>query len=94
MSFRPVSVTKALYTLLIHFFRKLASAVSGSLSSFVLGFIGYNVAEGAVQTAEVSNAIWKSLHRHLCAGLWCRGCNFVLCLSADKGKKRPKCWSS
>ena len=42
------------------FFRKLASAVSGSLSSFVLGFIGYNVAEGAVQTAEVSNAIWKS----------------------------------
>ena len=27
------------------FFRKLASAVSGSLSSFVLGFIGYNVAE-------------------------------------------------
>ena len=42
------------------FFRKLASAVSGSLSSFVLGFIGYNVAEGAVQTAEVSNASWTS----------------------------------
>ena len=42
------------------FFRKLASAVSGSLSSFVLGFIGYNVAEGSVQTAQVTNAIWKS----------------------------------
>ncbi|MFR1359025.1 MAG: MFS transporter [Ruthenibacterium lactatiformans] len=30
------------------FFRKLAS-VSGSLSSFVLGFIGYNVAEGGAR---------------------------------------------
>ena len=36
------------------FFRKLASAISGSLSSFVLGAIGYNV------TAGVVNAIWKS----------------------------------
>ena len=42
------------------FFRKLASAISGSLSSFVLGVIGYNVTAGAVQTAGVVNAIWKS----------------------------------
>ena len=42
------------------FFRKLASAISGSLSSFVLGAIGYNVTAGAVQTAGVVNAIWKS----------------------------------
>ena len=41
-------------------FRKLASAISGSLSSFVLGAIGYNVTAGAVQTAGVVNAIWKS----------------------------------
>ena len=42
------------------FFRKLASAISGSLSSFVLGAIGYNVTAGAIQTAGVVNAIWKS----------------------------------
>ena len=42
------------------FFRKLASAISGSLSSFVLGAIGYNVTAGAVQTAGVVNASWKS----------------------------------
>ena len=42
------------------FFRKLASAISGSLSSFVLGIIGYNVTAGAVQTAQVVNSIWKS----------------------------------
>ena len=42
------------------FFRKLASAISGSLSSFVLGFIGYNVTAGAVQTEAVVNSIWKS----------------------------------
>ncbi len=35
-------------------------AISGSLSSFVLGAIGYNVTAGAVQTAGVVNAIWKS----------------------------------
>ena len=36
------------------------SSLSGSLSSFVLGAIGYNVTAGAVQTAGVVNAIWKS----------------------------------
>ena len=41
------------------FFRKLANAVSGSLSSFILGFIGYNVASNQ-QTAEVIGRIWKS----------------------------------
>ncbi len=42
------------------FFRKLSGAASSSLSAMVLGFIGYNQAEGAVQTAEVVNSIWKS----------------------------------
>lgn len=42
------------------FFRKLASAISGSLSSFVLGFIGYNVTAGAVQTEAVVQSLWKS----------------------------------
>lgn len=42
------------------FFRKLASAISGSLSSFVLGAIGYNVTAGAIQTTQVVNSIWKS----------------------------------
>lgn len=41
------------------FFRKLASAVSSSLSSFTLALIGYNVNE-AVQTAAVKAHIWKS----------------------------------
>ena len=41
------------------FFRKLANAVSGSLSSFALGIIGYQVSE-AVQTAEVVDRIWKT----------------------------------
>ena len=41
------------------FFRKLANAVSGSLSSFALGIIGYQVAE-TVQTTEVVNRIWKT----------------------------------
>ena len=41
------------------FFRKLAGAVSGSLASFVLGFIGYNTATGAVQTEAVVNSLWK-----------------------------------
>ena len=39
---------------------RVRSAISGSLSSFVLGAIGYNVTAGAVQTAGVVNAIWKS----------------------------------
>lgn len=34
-------------------------AVSGSLSSFALGIIGYQVSE-AVQTAEVVDRIWKT----------------------------------
>ena len=38
----------------------LRCAISGSLSSFVLGFIGYNVTAGAVQTEAVVNSIWKS----------------------------------
>lgn len=42
------------------FFRKLANAVSGSLSSFVLGIIGYNTAAGAVQTAGVVSGIWHA----------------------------------
>ena len=42
------------------FFRKLAGAASSSLSAVVLGVIGYNQAEGAVQTASVVNSIWKS----------------------------------
>lgn len=42
------------------FFRKLASAVSGSLSSFVLGLIGYNTAAGAVQTDAVIQGIWHA----------------------------------
>lgn len=41
------------------FFRKLASAVSGSFSSFALGIIGYNAAE-TVQSAQVVNRIWKT----------------------------------
>lgn len=40
------------------FFRKLASAVSGSLSSFALAAIGYDV-NAAVQTEAVRGAIWK-----------------------------------
>lgn len=42
------------------FFRKLANAVSGSLSSFVLGVIGYNTAAGAIQTAGVVAGIWHA----------------------------------
>ncbi|MEG0897898.1 MAG: glycoside-pentoside-hexuronide (GPH):cation symporter [Ruthenibacterium sp.] len=41
------------------FFRKLASAVSGSATSLVLGFIGYNV-NTPVQTEAVVNSIWKA----------------------------------
>lgn len=44
---------------ILFFFRKLASAVSSSLSSFTLALIGYNVNE-AVQTAAVKAHIWKS----------------------------------
>lgn len=40
------------------FFRKLASAISGSLSSFVLAIIGYDV-YATVQAETVTNAIWK-----------------------------------
>lgn len=42
------------------FFRKLSGAASSSLSALVLGFIGYNQAEGAIQSASVVNGIWKS----------------------------------
>lgn len=42
------------------FFRKLAGAISGSLSSVVLGIIGYNVTKGAVQTVAVTNNLWKA----------------------------------
>ncbi len=42
------------------FFRKLAGAASASLSATVLGVIGYNQAEGAVQSAEVLGKLWKS----------------------------------
>ncbi len=42
------------------FFRKLANAVSGSLSAFILGFIGYNVTAGAVQTQQVVDGIWHA----------------------------------
>ncbi len=41
------------------FFRKLAAALSASLSSFVLAMIGYNVHE-KIQTAAVKANIWKS----------------------------------
>lgn len=41
------------------FFRKLAGAISASLGSFTLAFIGYNV-EATVQTAEVTNKLWKA----------------------------------
>lgn len=41
------------------FFRKLAGAVSGSFSSFALGFIGYKVTE-KVQSAEVVDRLWKT----------------------------------
>ncbi len=40
------------------FIRKLASAVSSSLSSFALAIIGYDVT-AAVQTEAVKSAIWK-----------------------------------
>ena len=40
------------------FIRKLASAVSSSLSSFALAIIGYDV-NAAVQTEAVTNSIWK-----------------------------------
>lgn len=42
------------------FFRKLAGAASASLSAIVLGFIGYNQAEGAIQTEAVLSSLWKS----------------------------------
>ena len=41
------------------FFRKLANAVSGSVSSFALAIIGYNV-NAAVQTEAVTNNIWRA----------------------------------
>ncbi len=41
------------------FFRKIAAALSASLSSFILAFIGYNV-NAATQTPEVISNIWKS----------------------------------
>ena len=40
------------------FFRKLANAISAAMSSFALALIGYNV-NAAVQTPEVTQAIWK-----------------------------------
>ncbi|XZI56209.1 MFS transporter [Clostridium perfringens] len=41
------------------FFRKVAAALSASLSSFILAFIGYNV-NAATQTPEVISNLWKS----------------------------------
>ncbi|MBO3366805.1 MFS transporter [Clostridium perfringens] len=41
------------------FFRKIAAALSASLSSFILAFIGYNV-NAATQTPEVVSNLWKS----------------------------------
>ncbi len=41
------------------FFRKIAAALSSSLSSFILAFIGYNV-NAATQTPEVISNLWKS----------------------------------
>ena len=41
------------------FFRKLAAALSASLSSFILAFIGYNV-HASTQTAEVVSNLWKA----------------------------------
>ena len=41
------------------FFRKLAAALSASLSSFILAFIGYNV-NAATQTPQVISNLWKS----------------------------------
>lgn len=41
------------------FFRKLANAVSGSVSSFALAIIGYDV-NAAIQTEAVTNNIWKA----------------------------------
>ena len=40
------------------FFRKIAAALSASLSSFILAFIGYNV-NAATQTPEVISNLWK-----------------------------------
>ncbi len=40
------------------FFRKLANALSGSMSAFALGIIGYDV-NAAIQTPEVVSSIWK-----------------------------------
>ncbi|EIF6156507.1 MFS transporter [Clostridium perfringens] len=41
------------------FFRKIAAALSASLSSFILAFIGYNV-NAATQTPEVISNLWNS----------------------------------
>ncbi|EOU1646869.1 MFS transporter [Clostridium perfringens] len=41
------------------FFRKIAAALSASLSSFILAFIGYNV-NAATQTPEMISNLWKS----------------------------------
>lgn len=41
------------------FFRKIAAALSTSLSSFILAFIGYNV-NAATQTPQVISNLWKS----------------------------------
>ncbi|WP_300259058.1 glycoside-pentoside-hexuronide (GPH):cation symporter [Clostridium sp.] len=41
------------------FFRKIAAALSASLSSFILAFIGYNV-NATIQTPEVISNLWKS----------------------------------
>lgn len=41
------------------FFRKIAAALSASLSSFILAFIGYNV-NNLTQTPEVVSNLWKS----------------------------------
>ncbi|MGL6107062.1 MFS transporter [Romboutsia sp.] len=41
------------------FFRKISSALSASLSSFILVFVGYNV-NVSVQTVQVTQKLWKT----------------------------------
>ncbi len=69
------------------FFRKLASAVSSSLSSFTLALIGYNVNE-AVQTAAVKAHIWKSYTAIYAIGYLIAVLDPVFCISAFQEKDR------
>ena len=55
---------KELYTQHIHFFRKLANAVSGSMSSFALAIAGFQVNE-AVQNEAFSGHLWKHIQVYM-----------------------------